>query len=124
MMIKIKFRTILLLLLTSAAVILLVLHYRAARKGTKSVIQLSTFQTAVGWGYKIDINNTTKIYQPFMPVIETHAGFETRLMAEKAGRIIVHKLIRNQQPILTLKDLQLVGVNIDKALLKKVNSLD
>jgi hypothetical protein len=124
MTIKIKFLAILLLLFTTTAVIIFAVHFRSARTGTRNVIKLSTFQTSIGWGYKIDINNKTKIYQPFVPVIETHSGFETKLIAENAGRIVLQRLIRNQEPILTLKDLQLAGVNIDKMIIKEVSSLD
>lgn len=124
MTIKTNFWIALLLLAFTAAIVLFSIHFGKKHKKAKTVIQLSTFQTSVGWGYKIDINHKTRIYQPFVPVVETHSGFETKLIAENAGRIVVQKLMRNQQPILTLKDLQLAGVIIDKMVVQKVNSLD
>jgi hypothetical protein len=115
---------VLLLLVLTTAVVLFSIHFGKRQKKAKQTIQLTTFQTSVGWGYKIEINNKTRIYQPFIPVIETHAGFETKVIAENAGRIVVQKLKRNQQPVLTLKDLQLAGVIIDRKVDQQANSLD
>ncbi len=124
MTIKTKLWIALLLLVFTTVAGFFSIHFGIKQKKAKTVIQLSTFQTSVGWGYKIDINNKTMIYQPFVPVVETHSGFETKLIAENAGRIVVQKLMRNQKPILTLKDLQVAGITIDKRVIQKINSLD
>ena len=72
-------------------------------------IALVCFQSKSGWGYRININNKTYIYQPIIPVIATEKGFPSEETAEKTGEIVVGKLKNHEPPILTLADLQSTG---------------
>jgi hypothetical protein len=73
-------------------------------------IDLQCFQTEIGWGYKILVNNKTYINQPFIPVIPERKGFATREMAEKTGQIVVEKLKNHEKPIITVDDLKKCNV--------------
>jgi hypothetical protein len=114
MMRTIKSRT-LLLLYSIAAIMFFVYalgHKWASRNSTKNNITLHTFQTSIGWGYRIDIEKQTYINQPFIPVIETHEGFATQEIAEKVGKIVVTKIESKQRPVVTINDLISCGVII------------
>jgi len=72
----------------------------------KENITVQSFQTEIGWGYRIVIDNKTFINQPFIPVIGGHKGFPTRESAEKIGQIIVERLKNHEKPIITVTDLK------------------
>jgi hypothetical protein len=76
-------------------------------------VSLDTIHTTIGWGYIIKINDKVYIQQTFVPVIETHTGFKTRLEAENTGRMVVEKLLNNESQVLSIQDLQKAGVHIN-----------
>lgn len=88
-----------------------VIHKKVTRK-TRTTVTLHTFQTAIGWGYHIDIGKNTIIYQPFIPVIETHEGFASKELAEKVGRMVIAKLIAKERPVISIEELRIAGVRI------------
>jgi hypothetical protein len=75
-------------------------------KAQQEKIDLQCFQTEIGWGYKILVNNKTYINQPFIPVIPERKGFATREMAEKTGQIVVEKIKNHEKPVITVDDLK------------------
>lgn len=103
-----------LLLVASLLAVIFFVLTKKKKNDKKTPINLSVFETPIGWGYKIDIDKKTFIYQPFIPVIETHAGFPNKETATNAGNIIINKIRCKQPPILTLTDLQRAGICINK----------
>jgi hypothetical protein len=96
----------------------LMMHFNTRRfVNQKKKMLCNVFQTPVGWGYQVVINKKLNIYQAFVPVIETHLGFPTKETAEIAGDMIMDKIKRNENPVLTLNDLTTAGIVIDNALL-------
>jgi hypothetical protein len=69
-------------------------------------ITVQCYQTEIGWGYRIVVNDKTFINQPFIPVIADHKGFPTKESAEKIGQIIVERLKNHEKPIITVTDLK------------------
>ncbi|HEX3009613.1 MAG TPA: DUF4907 domain-containing protein [Bacteroidales bacterium] len=109
----IKVSIIILLLVTLAAVVVFIVHKKNKKnRSVKTEVTLDTFQTSIGWGYKINVNKKTFIYQPFIPVIETHEGFESKELAERVGNLVIEKLKRKEMPSLTIEDLKQAGVKI------------
>lgn len=109
----------LLLLALIAVVSFLIMHVTIPKRfDNRNVkIDLSTFQTGIGWGFHIFIDSKFQIDQFFIPVIETHLGFPTREIAEMAGQIVIEKFKRNERLGLTISDLTTAGIVIDNALL-------
>jgi hypothetical protein len=62
---------------------------------------VNVFLSEGGWGYDILLNGRTIIHQPYIPVITGSYPFKTRIMAEKAGRIMAYKLHTGKAPGLT-----------------------
>jgi hypothetical protein len=91
------------------AVVVKFISYHNQKKGALSV---HCFQTQIGWGYEIDIENKKFIYQPFIPVISKHKGFPTKEMAERTGQLIIGKLKNHEKPIITITDLKQIGLTL------------
>ncbi|NJK95050.1 MAG: DUF4907 domain-containing protein [Bacteroidetes bacterium] len=125
MMTKIKLISVLVLLAFMAALVFWSFTSENKKKIKKQgELSLETFQTSIGWGYQIKVDNRTIIYQPFVPVIETHTGFASEKIAENAVRIVMDKLKRNQSPIITLNELELAGVIICKQMTNANESIN
>lgn len=125
-MIKIKTLLLLLLLFMITTAVLFVFQLLSTKTSAKrtNTIVLSTFKTPIGWGYKIDVDGRTIVYQPFVPVIETHTGFETDKIAKAAGTIVLKKMLKYENPTLTLAELKQAGVKIDKKLADAYKLID
>jgi hypothetical protein len=117
----IKIFITLLLLTMLATAFFFVSHSRNKQKisNNKQSIEVRTFNSSNGWGYKIDINEKTYIYQPFIPTIGHNLGFESEEVAERVGEIVKNKIIKHQSPSMSINELLAAGVKIDSAYLKK-----
>jgi len=62
-------------------------------------------KTSYGWGYKIMADDRIYIQQDYIPAISGKKGFRTEVEAEKVGNLVVQRIATNQQPIITLADL-------------------
>lgn len=84
-------------------------HYN---KAVKSKLNLIVFEIDNGWGYKINLDNKTIIYQLFIPVVEGNKAFHTKIEALKAGEIVLQKIKTHQAPIITKEELIKAGISI------------
>lgn len=73
-------------------------------------LEVKTYRVAQGWGYKIMQQDKVIIDQPFIPVLTGTDAFPTRRSAFKAGMLVKQKLLNNQLPALTIKDLEKIGL--------------
>lgn len=73
--------------------------------------RLETYRSDVGWGYSVSINEVV-IMQPYIPAVEGRIPFETRRDARRAGEIVLERLIKGDNPSLSLEDLQKAGISI------------
>ena len=76
-----------------------------------SEYKVETFQTDIGWGYKVIQKEKTIINQPMIPAINGNRGFADREQANQAGQLVVEKLEKGQfPPSLSLEELEKLGV--------------
>jgi hypothetical protein len=99
-------------LLICSAVIFYVRHHRAWQRDHEDKIFLNAvpFQTAYGWGYDIMADNKIHIHQEFIPGITGKQGFRSREDALLVGRKVIQKIINNQMPTISEKDLEELGI--------------
>lgn len=82
-------------------------------KSRSSSLEVSVFQTPIGWGYQISNQGKPYIRQPMIPGITGEKGFKNAEQAEAAGKLVVHKLENKQfPPSLTAEELKELGVEI------------
>jgi hypothetical protein len=74
-------------------------------------LKVHVFEINKGWGYKIELNNKTIIYQPFIPVISGEVAFKSKNDALKTGNLVMNKILNNKVPTLTKEDLVNNGIS-------------
>jgi len=89
---------------------MLYLAHRQHSGSAAPVLELLPLRTASGWGYRILVNHHPFIIQPYIPVIPGHHPFTSEGQALKAGGFLLDKIRHHQQPLLTHKDLQSLGI--------------
>jgi len=92
MTIKIKKRQFAGLLAWCLGVLLFV---GCAGKGGKQV-ELQTFQSRDGWGYRIMMKKKVLISQPFVPAIDTIMAFPDEESARKVGQLVLKRIINKE----------------------------
>ncbi|MFT3676237.1 MAG: DUF4907 domain-containing protein [Chitinophagaceae bacterium] len=71
----------------------------------RPALSAHVFQTTMGWGYDILINDSLFIHQETMPVIGGGQGFARKEWAQKAARLIINKMENGRHPRLTSFDI-------------------
>lgn len=71
----------------------------------RPALSARVFQTTVGWGYDILVNDSLLIHQETIPVVGGGQGFARREWAEKASRLIINKMESGRHPRLTSFDI-------------------
>jgi hypothetical protein len=75
-------------------------------------IKVTTFQTSLGWGYNISVNDSIIIHQNIIPGVQGYKGFTTQSDAAKVGNMVLDKIKNKQLPSVTLQELD--NLHIDK----------
>ncbi len=73
-------------------------------------LKLTVVEVENGWGYKIDVNDTTLIYQPTIPGIYGNKPFHSKEDAKKIGEIVLRKLSKRQIPSISEEELIKNGI--------------
>lgn len=68
-------------------------------------VRVVTFQSPLGWGYNITVNDSVFIHQDFVPAIQGKKGFATQSDAAKTGNLVLNKLKSKQPPSISLREL-------------------
>lgn len=76
-------------------------------------IYAEPFQTEYGWGYNILADGKVHIKQQYMPAVPGKRGFKSEADALMVGKLVVKKITSNQQPTITLRELDSLGVYKD-----------
>jgi predicted glutamine amidotransferase len=71
---------------------------------------LKVFKHEEGWGYEILRNNKPFIYQEYIPAIEGNKVFADSRSAKKTGKLVLSKLQHHQLPVVSVEELQQLGV--------------
>ncbi|HPR73073.1 MAG TPA: DUF4907 domain-containing protein [Bacteroidales bacterium] len=71
---------------------------------------IETFPINNGYGYLISVKGKTVVYQPYIPALEGKNSFKTRSEAKKTAKIVVRKIINNEEPSVTIEDLKKAGI--------------
>ena len=78
-------------------------------KETKN-IKSYVFETKIGWGYIITIDDRVFIRQPYIPVISGVRSFKTAEDADKVAAFVISKMKQNQPPTLQKEELEKLKV--------------
>ncbi|WP_295118376.1 DUF4907 domain-containing protein [uncultured Chitinophaga sp.] len=68
-------------------------------------LEVVPFETAGGWGYKINAGGKTYISQDRIPVLEGKQPFSSKEDAIRVGDLIVKKLMQHQSPAISKAEL-------------------
>lgn len=78
---------------------------------SKARIEVKTFNSAIGWGYDVYVNNKLFLHQPNVPAVPGNSGFETEAAAQKTGELTAFKLRQNiNPPSVSMEELDSIGV--------------
>jgi|SRR5512133_2199926 hypothetical protein len=100
----------LLFIILGAIIVFNVIRISSA-SGPEKVV---AYQVENGWGYRILRNNMAVVDQPFIPLLPGKTPFPSRRKAMKTGKLVLSRLQRHQIPVITLKDLEELGVLMNK----------
>ncbi len=76
----------------------------------EKVLRCHAMVLNAGYGYVITLGKDTLIYQPYIPAIGGKIPFSSRDDAMKVGKVMCHKLLRNQQPGLNRHEIDSLGI--------------
>ncbi|MFI5193699.1 MAG: DUF4907 domain-containing protein [Chitinophagales bacterium] len=98
-------------MLISIAVIFFIRNERLRRDHEGQVfLKAVAVQTAGGWGYNIMANDKIYIHQDYIPAAGGKRVFKTKEDAMRVANRVIEKISKNQLPVITLKDLDSLGV--------------
>lgn len=100
------------IVLVLSVIILLTQNVCNEDKNTKD-IKISIHQVKNGFGYSLSANSKIIIKQDFIPVIEKKYSFCTFNEALKVAKLVKGKLINNQSPTITMKDLKSLEIGFN-----------
>lgn len=73
-------------------------------------IKSYVFETKIGWGYIITVNDKVFIRQPYIPVISGVRSFKSANEAGKVAELVISKMKQNQPPTLQKEELEKLKV--------------
>lgn len=74
-------------------------------------VRVVTFQSSLGWGYNITVNDSVFIHQDFIPAIQGKKGFVTQNDAAKTGNLVLDKIKNKRSPSVSLRELDSLHIN-------------
>ncbi|WP_170154424.1 DUF4907 domain-containing protein [Mangrovibacterium diazotrophicum] len=74
----------------------------------------STQQADGGWGYQILKDTSVYINQPYIPAVSGHQTFKSEEDAMKAGRLVLKKIVKRQNPAITIHELDSLDIQYTK----------
>jgi uncharacterized protein DUF4907 len=80
-------------------------YWRQKWRKDHIMVTLRAIHTEFGWGYDIWTDKTRYIHQDVIPGIPGNFGFRTKEDALAVGQLVYDRLIANQMPIVTTRDL-------------------
>ncbi|WP_229253803.1 DUF4907 domain-containing protein [Dyadobacter sp. NIV53] len=117
MKIRNKYKIILICLIAFA--VLAFVFFRGIPNGNESQnsegfrnLKVEAFKRETGWGYRIYADTTAIIEQLYIPGVSGKIGFQTKDLALKTGRLVIHKLEKGIfPPTITALELDSMKVN-------------
>ncbi len=79
-------------------------------KESKDVLHSVVVKYDDGYGYRIFNGDRLVIQQEFIPGVKGNLKFESGEMAKNVAEKVVHKLANGKNPIITIKELRVLGV--------------
>lgn len=107
-------------LLIVAGIVLLVLavifrksNTASAEKGVNAMmaVVVEPFEINGGWGYKVNMDGHTYIYQDVIPGIQGNHVFHSREEAVRVGNAVMAKLSKHQVPSMSEGELRQMNIN-------------
>lgn len=87
-----------------------IFFYRHNPQDKEVFIYAEPFRTEYGWGYNILADGKVHIKQQFMPAVPGKRGFKSEADALMVGNLVVKKIMANQQPTITFRELDSMGL--------------
>lgn len=81
----------------------------------KPILEFETqvYQVENGYGYSIQYHQKTLIKQDFIPVIQKNQSFCNYEDAQKVATLVVEKLVKKQNPRISLQELKNLNIQIN-----------
>ncbi|MGO4288698.1 DUF4907 domain-containing protein [Chitinophaga sp. RAB17] len=102
-------------IIIAAGIAVLALAFFAWKSGQNKIAQKSDsdmlavvvepFEINGGWGYKVNVDGHTYIYQDMLPGVAGHRVFRTRENALRVGNVVADKLTHHKIPAMTQQEL-------------------
>lgn len=74
--------------------------------------RIETFNSDDGWGYRVNRNGKTIIYQSYVPCIKGNKPFRNEMSARCAGELVLNKIKNSESPAITMDELgQVINLN-------------
>jgi hypothetical protein len=87
-----------------------IFYVRHRKQERKIFVYAVPIKTNYGWGYDIMAGDRKFIQQLFIPAVSGKKGFKTSDDALLVGHLVVKKISSNQPPIITIRDLDSLGI--------------
>jgi hypothetical protein len=108
-MIKSRVKTILLTALISSLILI------SCKSSNTKEFELELFKNkADKWGYSIQLNNKTIIYQEYIPCVEGNVCFSSKSDAKQVGELVLTKIQNHERPSITIKELEELNIPLEK----------
>lgn len=76
-------------------------------------VVVEPFEVNGGWGYKVNVDGHTYIYQNVLPGVEGHRVFRSKENALRVGNVVADKLTHHKIPAMTQQEL--INMHITEA---------
>ncbi|WP_291909658.1 DUF4907 domain-containing protein [Chitinophaga sp. CB10] len=74
-------------------------------------VVVEPFQIRDGWGYKVNVDGKTFIYQDVIPGVPGNHVFKTKTDALRVGQLMVEKLTNHKIPAVSPAEIQQLQIN-------------
>ncbi|WP_161596822.1 DUF4907 domain-containing protein [Chitinophaga vietnamensis] len=79
--------------------------------GAMMAVAVEPFAINGGWGYKVNMDGHTYIYQDVIPGIQGNHVFRSKEEAVRVGNAVVAKLSKHQIPSMSEEELRQMNIN-------------
>ncbi len=94
------------IILGVSAILSAMIFFHFTKEKRKYRFDSRVFKAVSGWGYEILVDDKLFIHQESIPVISGNKGFPRQEDAEKTAALIINKMERGEQPVITIFELQ------------------
>ncbi|MEO9894121.1 DUF4907 domain-containing protein [Aurantibacter sp.] len=95
-----------------STLVLLALSCSGKNQGSKFELSSEVYSTNDGFGYRILNDKKVLIQQSNIPAIQGEHPFSSRLDAEKAADLVIRKILKRENPVVSILELKKLDISI------------